>query len=1089
MNNYTVLHCHTMLSSATTNIDSVTSYEDYIEYASKIGMKALAITEHGNILSWLKKKEYCEKNGLKYIHGIEAYLTETIEEKVRDNYHCCLYARNWEGVKELNRLISSSFNRTDNHFYYAPRILIDDLMKTSNNIIISSACLGGIFNKGNDNVKQRFLEFYIKNKDRCFLEIQHHNVEDQIKYNRYLYELSKEYDLQLLANTDTHCLNEKHVKGRNILQKAKNIYFNDEEGWDLTFKTYDELIKSYEEQNSLPMEIVLQAIENTNKIADMIEEFTMDRSYKYPKLYNNSEQVLKDKINEGVIRTEINKLENYQSEYVPRIYEELETYKHNGAIDFLLLDENIKTWARNNDIFPGYSRGSCSGSIICYLLGITDVDSVQHKLNFERFMNKERVSLADIDTDWQPNKRDMVKEYIYSMKDLYCADIITFNTVALKGSIRDVGRALGMKLDEVDTICKNINDDNIEQYREDYKELFEYVDIINGTIVSIGTHPCGVVCSPYPLDENMGLLSLATCENPVTMLNMKEIDSLNYVKLDVLGLDNIQAINETCKLANIERLTPQNVDDNDEDVWLSIREDTTGVFQWDGSGSHYIKDLFSDQTIKNIRSVYPNFKYIDLMSCGNGAIRPAGASYRDLLAQGIFRDNGHKALNDLLAPTLGYLVYQEQILSFLHEFCGYTMGEADIVRRGFAKKTGTEQFIPKIKEGFIKTMKEKYNVEEEQSEQIVESFITVIEDASSYLFSLNHSLPYSYIGYICGYLRYYYPLEFITTSLNINKDDAEKTSKTIEYAKKNNIIIKQPRFRYSKAEYFMDKESNAIYKGIASIKYMNENVANEMYALKDNEYSSFMELLIDLLNKTSINSRQLYILITSDFFEEFGKSYKLLKTVDIYNDILSKKLKSKKGEVSFNKNGLDLPKDLIEKYATEKSKEDRYKQYKVENAEGLCNELLEQVPNIEMSSVEKVRTILEMFGECSYNYEDFPESIYIAMNVNTKYKTKKCNLYNISNGKMIEVKVGEGFFDEKPFKDLNVVEVYSYVDKPKKVETLVQEEDKNGNIVEKRRWRNSDTEREIWITEYLVLNEEEIKELNEEELSYKIENI
>ena len=192
------------------------------------------------------------------------------------------------------------------------------------------------------------------------------------------------------------------LRGQHQIEFFKRIDFVYE-------ATYDELIKSYEEQNSLPMEIVLQDIENTNKVADMIEEFTMDRSYKYPKLYNNSEQVLKDKINEGVIRTEINKLENYQSEYVPRIYEELETYKHNGAIDFLLLDENIKTWARNNDIFPGYSRGSCSGSIICYLLGITDVDSVQHKLNFERFMNKERVSLADIYTDWQPNKRDMVK--------------------------------------------------------------------------------------------------------------------------------------------------------------------------------------------------------------------------------------------------------------------------------------------------------------------------------------------------------------------------------------------------------------------------------------------------------------------------------------------------------------------------------------------------------------------------------------------------------------------------------------------------------------------------------------------------------
>ena len=1077
-NNYTVLHCHTMLSSATTNIDSVTSYEDYIEYASKIGMKAIAITEHGNILSWLKKKECCEKNGLKYIHGIEAYLTETIDEKIRDNYHCCLYAKNWEGVKELNKLISGSFNRKDNHFYYTPRILIDDIINTSNNIIISSACLGGLFNKGNDDIKQRFLDFYIQNKHRCFLEIQHHNVNDQIEYNKYLYELSRKYDLQLLANTDTHCLNEKHVKGRDILQKAKNIYFDNEEGWDLTFKTYDELILAYEKQNSLPMEIVLKAIENTNKIADMIEEFKVDRSYKYPKMYENSEQVLKNKINQGVERTKIYELENYKEEYLPRIYNELETYKHNGAIDFLLLDENIKSWAREHDIFPGYSRGSCSGSIICYLLGITDVDSVQHKLNFERFMNKERVSLADIDTDWQPNKRDKVKEYIYSMKGLYCADIITFNTVALKGSIRDVGRALNIPLNEVDDICKNINDENIEQYREDYKELFEYVDIINGTVVSIGTHPCGLVCSPIPLDENMGLLSLATCENPVTMLNMKEIDSLNYVKLDVLGLDNIQAINETCKLAGIERLTPQNVDDEDEDVWLSIREDTMGIFQWDGSGSHYIKDLFSDQTIKNIKEVYPNFRYIDLMSCGNGAIRPAGSSYRDLLAQGIFRDNGHKALNDLLAPTLGYLVYQEQILSFLHEFCGYTMGEADIVRRGFAKKTGTEQFIPKIKEGFIKTMKEKYNVKKEESEQIVESFITVIEDASSYLFSLNHSLPYSYIGYICGYLRYYYPLEFITTTLNINKDDADKTNKTIEYAKKHNITFKQPKFRYSKAEYFMDKENNAIYKGIASIKYMNENVANEMYELKDNKYNNFMELLIDLQEKTSLNSRQLNILIAIDFFEEFGKSQKLLDILDLFNNVMSKKLKSKKGEVSFNKSNPLYPKEIIEKYATDKSKEDRYKQYKVENVEGMCNELINEIVNLEMSSIEKVRINLEMMGECNYHYEDYANSICVVLDIDTKYKTKKAKLFNIASGRIAEVKIGEGDFSFLPFKSLDVIEIQTMITKPKKVEVIKE----NG----KKSWRNSPTEKEFYLTEYLVLNDEEIEELNREEKEYRM---
>lgn len=1084
MSNYTVLHCHTELSNGTTNIDSVTKYEDYIKRASELGMKSIAITEHGNILSWLKKKDCCEKYGLKYIHGIEAYLTETIDTKVRDNYHCCLYARNWEGVKELNKLISNSYNRNDNHFYYTPRILIDDLFKTSNNIIVASACLGGVFNKGNDEVKKRMLDFFIKNKDRCFLEIQHHNVKDQIEYNKYLFKLSQEYGLKLVTNTDTHCLDKKHVKGRDILQRAKNIRFDNEDGWDLTFKSYDELIESYKQQNSLPMFVILEAMENTNRIADMVEEFIMDKSYKYPKLYDNSEDVLKQKINEGVIRTGIDKLPNYETEYLPRIYSELETYKHNGAVDFLLLDENIKTWGREHDIYPGYSRGSCSGSLICYLLGITDVDSVLHKLNFERFMNTERVSLADIDTDWQPNQREAIKDYVYSMEGLYCADIITFNTVALKGSIRDCARALKIDLSIVNDICENINDDNIESYREQYKELFEYVDIVNGTVVSIGTHPCGQVVSPIPLDENMGLLTLATCKNPVTMLNMKEIDSLNYVKLDILGLDNIQIINETCKLAGIERLTPQNVDDNDEAVWQSIKEDTLGIFQWDGSGSYYIKDLFSDETIKRIKEVYPDFRYIDLMACGNGAIRPAGASYRDELAQGIFRDNGHKALNDLLAPTLGYLVYQEQIIAFLNQFCGYTMGEADIVRRGFAKKTGTEQFIPQIKSGFIKTMKEKYEVEEEESEHIVESFIQVIEDASSYLFSLNHSLPYSYIGYICGYLRYYYPLEFMTVVLNVCKDDAEKTNKAIDYVKKHDMVIKPPKFRYSRAEYFMDKETNSIYKGMASIKYMNAQVSEELYKLKDNQYNNFMDLLIDVYDKTSINSRQLSILIVIDFFEEFGKSQKLLDIVELYENIMSKKLKSKKGEVSFNKADLPYPKEIIEKYATEKSKEDKYKQYKVERALELCNELMNDIPNIEMPSIYKIRMNFDTMGECNYYFEDYNPTTCIVVDVITKFKTKKAWLFNIASGHIAEVNIGEGYYNLQPFKALDVIDVFEITQKPKKERREVEVEDKNGNKVTKMKYIPTG-EMRLYLSEYHLLDKEEIDKLNEEEKEYR----
>lgn len=412
------------------------------------------------------------------------------------------------------------------------------------------------------------------------------------------------------------------------------------------------------------------------------------------------------------------------------------------------------------------------------------------------------------------------------------------------------------------------------------------------------------------------------------------------------------------------------------------------------------------------------------------------------------------------------------------------MGEADIVRRGFAKKTGTEQFIPQIKSGFIKTMKEKYEVEEEESEHIVESFIQVIEDASSYLFSLNHSLPYSYIGYICGYLRYYYPLEFMTVVLNVCKDDAEKTNKAIDYVKKHDMVIKPPKFRYSRAEYFMDKETNSIYKGMASIKYMNAQVSEELYKLKDNQYNNFMDLLIDVYDKTSINSRQLSILIVIDFFEEFGKSQKLLDIVELYENIMSKKLKSKKGEVSFNKADLPYPQEIIEKYATEKSKEDKYKQYKVERALELCNELMNDIPNIEMPSIYKIRMNFDTMGECNYYFEDYNPTTCIVVDVITKFKTKKAWLFSIASGHIAEVNIGEGYYNLQPFKALDVIDVFEITQKPKKERREVEVEDKNGNKVTKMKYVPTG-EMRLYLSEYHLLDKEEIDKLNEEEKEYR----
>jgi DNA polymerase-3 subunit alpha len=383
--NYIVYHLHSDLSNGVTNIDSVTKYKEYVEYAKSLGMTAMAFAEHGNIFEWVHKKEAIEAAGMKYIHAAEVYLTtdKNVEDKHRDNYHCVLIAKNYDGVKELNKLISASFNRDDYHYYYAPRIGFEELYATSDNIIITTACLGGVLNKADNNIKTEFLRFLIKNKHRCYLEIQHHNCIDQSAYNKVLYTINQKTGVPLIAGTDTHCLNDTHIEGRSILQKAKNVFFSDEESWDLTFKTYDELVEAYKKQNSLPEEVYLEAIENTNAMADSVEPFKLDYNKKYPKLYNDSEKALKEKILKGIKNRGVDKYDNFD-EYKKKIQYELETYSYNGAIDFLLLEEDYKSALKSQGVSYGYSRGSVSGSIIAYLLGITEVDSIKYNLNFER---------------------------------------------------------------------------------------------------------------------------------------------------------------------------------------------------------------------------------------------------------------------------------------------------------------------------------------------------------------------------------------------------------------------------------------------------------------------------------------------------------------------------------------------------------------------------------------------------------------------------------------------------------------------------------------------------------------------------------
>ena len=1045
-NNYVVYHLHSDLSNGVTNVDSVTKYKEYVEYAASLGMTAMAFSEHGSVFEWVHKKESIEAAGMKYIHAVEAYLTEdnNVDDKHRDNYHCVLLAKNYDGVKELNKLVSESFNRNDHHFYYMPRITFEELFATSDNIIVTTACLGGVLNKGDEKSKKRYMQFLISNKNRCYLEVQHHNCEDQIVYNKTLYAISKKTGIPLIAGTDTHCLNDIHVEGRKILQKAKNVFFSDEEAWDLTFKTYDELVDAYKLQNSLPEDVYLQAIENTNVMANSIESFNLDYSKKYPKLYDDSEKVLKKKILEGIKKRGVNKYDNF-NEYKKKIQYELETYEYNGAIDFLLLEEDYKSALREQGVSFGYSRGSVSGSVIAYLLGITEVDSIKYNLNYERFMNKERVSLADVDTDWSKKDRYKVREYLFNKNGLYCCDIITFNTIAMKGAIKDVGRALGLAIDETQAISDavymddNKNDCIDEHYIKKYPELFRYVDIVKGTIVSIGNHPAGLVVSPYPVDEWFGLCSTKTNDNLISQINMKEIDGLSFVKLDVLGLDCVGLINETCDLAGIPRITPDNISFDDMKVWDEIRDDCTMIFQFESSyAGDYIKQLFSDSTISNIKEKNENFSYIDLMSMANGAIRPAGASYREELSMGKYHDNGHEALNEFLAPTLGYLVYQEQIIEFLHSFCGYTMGEADIVRRGFAKKTGTDKFIPKIKEGFIKTMKEKYEVDEDESNRLIESFIQVIIDASSYLFSLNHATPYSFLGYVVGWLRSYYKLETVATALNIYKDDTDKCLEILAYAKKNGIELKPIKFGKSLSGYTIDKENNCIYKGIESVKFCNSQIADELLELSKNQYSDFTDLLKDIKEKTSVNSRQLSILTGLNFFSDFGNNKYLLNVLDIYDKFATSKVISKNKMES-----LGISEYLMTKYAGKETKS----QYREIDNQGLIKELCNRLENESMNIVEQVKFDIEYLEYTDYKNENMSSDYYIVVSFETRKDACKPMLIlrNIKTGEEVKTRIKQSsIFKSHPFGLFSILKIeeftYAFKKKPINGEWVETEE-------------------------------------------------
>lgn len=1102
---FTHLHAHTTLSNDNM-FESISTTDDYIKKAKKLGMRAISISQHGTVANWASNKSKIEDSGLKYIHAIEAYVTdddENTEKRNRDNYHLMLIAKNWEGVKEINGLSSKSFSRKDNHFYYNPRIFRKEIFETTDNVLILTACLGSPLRKS--PYKDKWYDFFVENKHRVWLEVQPHVNEDQKEWNRTLLEMSEKESMRIVATNDVHHLDEEHADiSRRIKHKAKNIKIDQDDEFDVWFKTKDEMFDTFVDQNVLTVEQIIKSLDETDRIIDEIEDFEVDMSHKYPKVFDKesqeigtidisylSEKPIKDSdeafkrlIIEGYHHREIDKKpKDEQKIYKDRINHELSVYRKTGSIDYMLLEWMVKKDARekrvnpNKAIYAGYGRGSVSGSLIAYLLRITEMDSVKHGLSFERFMNPERISLADIDSDFDPVDQQDVQKYLLTHPKLHCASIMTRNTAAMKKSIKLYGKAIGYSEHEMDDLNKTIDERTGEIPPSVYEKYSDVIvnakEFVEGSVDSFGRHAAGILVSSEPIEETVGTMTLKGWDHPVTQLDMKELDGMNWVKLDILSLKNLSLIQRAGEMAGLGYLTPESsdiVDFQDEDVWKSMGDDNLGIFQFESDrAGKILEEMFSDTTLKRIRERNPDIKYLDLLSLASAAQRPSGASYVENITQGITHDNGHEALNDFLSSTLGNLVYQEQQITFLSTFCGWTDSRADVLRRAIGKKNKEvmDREIPRIKESFIDTMVNKYGSSKDEAEDIAEYFIQVFIDSSSYGFSLNHSLSYAEVGYLNTWLRYYYPLEFTAAGLQIWGEE-KKGVKFLDYANSHGITINPPKFRKSRGDYFVDKSNNAIYEGTGHIKGGNAQVGDLLYQLKDNEYDTFTDVVLDILEQGTISVREdtdyEFTGSIQEFYNKFSEAE--IKEIDKLNN-------KDEGYVFYSSNKLGINKTkmeglirlgFFEEFGGNKKLEEVYnyvnKNYKPNNKTfankqkkyKACIEFENSLDDESYSIVEQCEFELFYTGRVTSKNDSVPSNYFFVTNIHNIGKTRTtADVYSISKGRTIKIKVGSTVYRNAKFKegDLLSIDRKDLTAKPKPIK-------KNGE------WTKSETEKEIW---------------------------
>lgn len=882
------LHVHSEYSL----LDGMSRIKDLPVRAKELGMKAIALTDHGVMYGAVDFYKECKKNDIKPIIGCEVYVaphSRFDKEAGRDNgyNHLILLAKNKTGYQNLSKLVSLSFVEG---FYYKPRIDLEILEKYSEGLICLSACLAGSLSQAiiQDNMeKAEEIALWHKRvfKDDYYIEIQHNGLRQQIIVNQKLIQLARKLDIPLVATNDAHYLKKEDSYFHEVLlciQTGKRMSDEDR----MRFETQEFYIKSPEEMADYFSEFP-DAIENTVKIAEKCNydfEFGVTKlpNYDVPEEYATHLDYFKDLCYKG-IKNRYG--EKPAEEVMSRLEYEISVIDKMGYVDYFLIVWDYINYAKSVGIPVGPGRGSGAGSIAAYAIGITDIDPLKYGLLFERFLNPERVSMPDFDVDFCYERRGEVIEYVERKygKD-HVSQIITFGTMAARMVIRDVGRVLDYPYSETDKLAKMIPMEvhitipkALEQNRE-FKELYEsnpsvkqLIDIaikLEGLPRQASTHACGIVITKDPVDTYVPLY--VNDGNISTQYTMNLLEELGLLKMDFLGLRTLTVISDTEKLVKQNRGIDVEYDKemNDPKVYkLWANGESIGIFQFESQGmTNFMKELKPDclEDIIAGVSLYRPGPMDQIPRYIKGKQNPGHNVYT------------HPALEPILNVTYGCMVYQEQVMQIVRELAGYSLGRADLVRRAMGKKK--LDVMAKEREYFINGQVDengnvlvpgcvRNGIDKESANKIFDE----MAEFAKYAFNKSHAAAYSVVSYRTAYLKTYYPEEFMAATLNSFLGNLDKVPIYIYECKRLNIEILKPDINKSFTKFTV--QDKKIRFGLGSIKNVGisaiETVISERE--RNGEFESFTDFC-ERIQSGTVNRKCIECLIKAGCFDEMNQT-------------------------------------------------------------------------------------------------------------------------------------------------------------------------------------------------------------------------